>query len=130
MGLTVFITGATAGFGRATARRLVADGHRVVATGRRAERLAALGAELGTKLLGVTLDVTDREAVAALPGSLPEGWRDIDVLVANAGLALGLGPAWECKPSDWTRWPPTAAACWVRCGRGCPAWARATAAMW
>ena len=103
MGLTVFITGATAGFGRATARRLVADGHRVVATGRRTDRLEALAAELGPNLLGHALDVTDRAAVAALPDSLPDGWREIDVLVANAGLALGLGPAWESDPQDWAR---------------------------
>ena len=103
MSLTVLITGATAGFGRATAQRLVRDGHRVVATGRRRDRLDALAAELGPNLLGLPLDVTDPAAVAALPDSLPEGWRAVDVLVANAGLALGLGPAWEGSMADWDR---------------------------
>ncbi len=103
MSFTVLITGATAGFGRATAQRLVRDGHRVVATGRRRDRLDALAAELGPNLLGLPLDVTDPEAVAALPGSLPEDWRAVDVLVANAGLALGLGPAWEGRMADWDR---------------------------
>ena len=86
MPLTVFITGASAGFGAAIARRLVRDGHRVIATARRAERLAALAAELGPNLLPFPLDVTDKEAVAALPGSLPAGWQDVDVLVNNAGI--------------------------------------------
>ena len=103
MSFTVLITGATAGFGRATAQRLVRDGHRVVATGRRRDRLDALAAELGPNLLGLPLDVTDPEAVAALPDSLPEDWRAVDVLVANAGLALGLGPAWEGRMADWDR---------------------------
>ena len=103
MSLLVFITGATAGFGQATARRLVADGHRVIATGRRVERLQALAAELGPALLPVPLDVTDRDAVTRLPDSLPAEWRAVDVLVANAGLALGLGPAWEADPLDWAR---------------------------
>ncbi|MGI4744871.1 MAG: SDR family NAD(P)-dependent oxidoreductase [Janthinobacterium lividum] len=103
MTLTIFITGATAGFGKATAERLVADGHRVIATGRRRDRLDSLAAQLGPRLLPVTLDVTDAEAVASLPGSLPEDWREIDVLVANAGLALGLGPAWQNKLEDWNQ---------------------------
>ena len=103
MSLTVLITGATAGFGRATAQRLVRDGHRVVATGRRRDRLDALAAELGPNLLGLPLDVTDPGAVAALPDSLPEDWRAVDVLVANAGLALGLGPAWDGRMADWDR---------------------------
>lgn len=103
MTLTIFITGATAGFGKATAERLIADGHRVIATGRRRDRLDSLAAQLGPRLLPVTLDVTDAEAVASLPESLPEDWREIDVLIANAGLALGLGPAWQNKLEDWNR---------------------------
>ena len=103
MSLTVFITGATAGFGKTTAERLIGDGHRVIATGRRQERLDALGRQLGERLLGLALDVTDADAVAALPASLPEAWRDVDVLVANAGLALGIKPAWECDIGDWQR---------------------------
>ena len=101
MPLTVFVTGASAGFGAAIARRLVRDGHRVIAAARRADRLAALAAELGANLLPFTLDVTDAAAVAALPDALPQGWREVDVLVNNAGLALGLSPAWEAKTSDW-----------------------------
>jgi 3-hydroxy acid dehydrogenase/malonic semialdehyde reductase len=103
MSLTVFITGATAGFGKAIATRLVQDGHRVIATGRRQERLDRLAAELGPNLLPIRLDVSDGPAVAALPDSLPEGWRAVDVLVANAGLALGLGPAWDAEMADWNQ---------------------------
>ena len=98
---TALVTGATAGFGAAIARRLVRDGHRVIATGRRRDRLDALAGELGGAVLPFTLDVTDSAAVAALPGSLPEGWREVDVLVNNAGLALGLDPAWRASLSDW-----------------------------
>ncbi len=98
---TAFVTGATAGFGAAITRRLVRDGHRVVATGRRKDRLDALAAELGAAVLPFVLDVTDAAAVAALPDSLPEGWREVDVLVNNAGLALGVAPAWQAKASDW-----------------------------
>lgn len=93
MTLTALVTGATSGFGHAIAQRLVRDGHRVIAAGRRADRLDALQRDLGQSLLPLTLDVTDAAAVAALPGSLPEGWREVDVLVNNAGLALGLDPA-------------------------------------
>ena len=101
MSLTTLVTGATSGFGMATARRFVHDGHRVIAVGRRADRLAALRDELGEKLYPLTLDVTDSNAVAALPGTLPEEWRRIDVLVNNAGLALGLEPAYQASLGDW-----------------------------
>ncbi len=101
MAFTVLVTGATAGFGEATARRFVRDRHRVIATGRRAERLHRLRAELGDALLPFPLDVTDAASVALLPGSLPAEWRVIDVLVNNAGLALGVSPAQESKLQDW-----------------------------
>ena len=98
---TILVTGATAGFGAAFARRFIKDGHRVIATGRRTERLAGLAAELGENLLTAALDVTDTKSVAGFLDSLPESWRAIDVLVNNAGLALGLSPAWEAKLEDW-----------------------------
>jgi 3-hydroxy acid dehydrogenase/malonic semialdehyde reductase len=81
----------------------VRDGHRVVATGRRQDRLDALAADLGEALLPFRLDVTDAEAVAALPGALPEGWHEIDVLVNNAGLALGLEPAQTASLENWDK---------------------------
>ena len=101
MSLTVLVTGATAGFGHAIATRLVRDGHRVIATGRRAERLETLHKELGDALLPFPLDMTDKEALRALPESLPEGWQIVDVLVNNAGLALGMEPAQEAKVENW-----------------------------
>jgi 3-hydroxy acid dehydrogenase/malonic semialdehyde reductase len=97
------VTGATSGFGRAIARRFVRDGLRVIATGRRQARLDALRSELGESLLPFPLDVTDSARVAALPGGLPDGWRDVDVLVNNAGLALGLDPAQEARLDHWDR---------------------------
>ena len=101
MALTVLVTGATAGFGEAIARRFVKDGHRVIATGRRKDRLDMLHAELGDALLPFAMDVTDKAAAAALPGSLPQGWQEVDVLVNNAGLALGTSLAQDCKVDDW-----------------------------
>ena len=101
MALTILVTGATAGFGAAMARRFVRDGHRVIAAGRRAARLTDLQQELGDALLPLMLDVTDARSVAALPGSLPPKWREVDVLVNNAGLALGLDPAFEADLEDW-----------------------------
>ena len=99
--LTILITGASAGFGMAMTRRFVRDGHRVIATARREERLRVLADELGDAVLPVALDVTDAAATAALPDGLPDGWREVDVLVNNAGLALGLDPAQAAKLSDW-----------------------------
>ncbi len=97
----VFITGATAGFGLATARRFAADGTRVVAAGRRDERLAELRAELGELVHPVRLDVRDRDGVERAVASLPQAFAAVDVLVNNAGLALGLEPAQEASLDEW-----------------------------
>jgi 3-hydroxy acid dehydrogenase / malonic semialdehyde reductase len=90
---TVFVTGASNGFGAVIARRSAAAGARVVATARRAERLKGLAAELGPLVLPVMLDVRDRAAVTEVVGGLAPEFAEIDVLVNNAGLALGLNPA-------------------------------------
>ncbi len=100
---TILITGATSGFGAAMAPRFVADGHRVIATGRRLDRLAGLARELGPAVLPMQLDVTHSATVAALLEMLPPDCRQIDVLINNAGLALGLSPAWEAELDDWDK---------------------------
>ena len=99
--MIVLITGASAGFGSAMAHSFVQAGHRVIATARRLDKLQTLAQTLGDALLPIELDVTNAEAVAALPGQLPAEWADVDVLVNNAGLALGLGPAQNASLSDW-----------------------------
>jgi 3-hydroxy acid dehydrogenase/malonic semialdehyde reductase len=103
MVLTILVTGATAGFGAAMTRRFVRDGHRVIAAARRTDRLRALHDECGAAVFPLALDVTDAEAVAALPDTLPPEWRDVDVLINNAGLALGLDPAHKARLGDWER---------------------------
>ena len=99
--MIVLVTGATAGFGAAMARVFVKNGHQVIAAGRRAERLEALAGELGPNLLPVKLDVTDKAAIQAALASLPAGWQEIDVLINNAGLALGIKGAQEADLQDW-----------------------------
>ncbi len=99
--MIVFVTGASAGFGAAIARKFVQTGHRVIATARRQDRLQALAAELGDALLPLELDVRDRAAVEALPAVLPPEFAAVDVLVNNAGLALGLEPAQRASLDDW-----------------------------
>ncbi|MBU3624631.1 SDR family oxidoreductase [Polynucleobacter sp. JS-Safj-400b-B2] len=102
---TVLVTGATAGFGEATARRFLANGHQVVAVGRRAERLEALKnslpAEQQIKLCTMVVDVCDSALVDALASALPADFSKVTVLVNNAGLALGLEPAHKAFLSDW-----------------------------
>jgi len=85
--MIVLITGATAGFGAEMARKFVQHGHKVIAAGRRRERLDALAAELGATLLPVELDVTSKDSINAALAALPAEWKEIDVLVNNAGLA-------------------------------------------
>lgn len=99
--MIVLITGASAGFGAAIARIFVQGGHRVIATARRLDRLETLAKELGPALLPLELDVRDRAAVQALPGRLPADFASVDVLVNNAGLALGLEPAHRADLDDW-----------------------------
>ncbi|MEU9507578.1 SDR family oxidoreductase [Micromonospora sp. NPDC048170] len=96
---TVFVTGASSGFGAAVARRFAADGARVVACARRADRLAALGPDV----LPLVLDVRDRAAVTAAIEELPAPYAEIDILVNNAGLALGMEPAHQADLDDWER---------------------------
>jgi serine 3-dehydrogenase len=99
---TILITGATAGIGAAAARRFAAAGWKVIATGRRQERLDALVAELGAdKVHPVLLDVRDEAAVEAALAALPEAFRGIDVLLNNAGLALGTAPAQAGDIAAW-----------------------------
>jgi len=98
---TAFVTGASSGFGAAVTRRFAATGARVIASARRAERLKDLTTEFGDLVLPVTLDVRDRDAVSAVVQGLPAEFAEIDVLVNNAGLALGTEPAQSADLDDW-----------------------------
>lgn len=99
----VLITGASSGFGEACARRFADAGHSLVLAARSLERLHALQRELGDRVPVevARLDVRDTEAVAHFTDGLPAGFRDIGILVNNAGLALGTGPAHEVDTADW-----------------------------
>jgi 3-hydroxy acid dehydrogenase/malonic semialdehyde reductase len=100
--LTVFITGATSGFGQAAARRFAAAGGRVIATGRRRDRLEALQSELGAERCHIAeLDVHDRQGIDAVIASLPAPFEAVNTVIANAGLALGVAPAAETDLGDW-----------------------------
>lgn len=103
----IFITGATAGFGKATAIKFANDGDKVIITGRRNERLTALKNEIeenyGTEVLALNFDVRDEAAVNKAVESLPAEWKNIDVLVNNAGLASGLEPIQDGDTEDWNK---------------------------
>ena len=99
---TALITGATSGFGLAAARRFAAAGWRVIATGRRAERLQPLVQEFGAdKIHAAVFDVRDSAAMDAALAALPPAFADIDLLVNNAGLAQGTAPAQSASLQDW-----------------------------
>jgi serine 3-dehydrogenase (NADP+) len=99
---TALITGATSGIGEAAARAFVGAGWRVIATGRRTERLQTLVASLGAERLHpAPFDVCDEAARDAALAALPDGFRDIDLLINNAGLALGRNPAQEADLAQW-----------------------------
>lgn len=102
-GQTIFITGASAGFGAACASNLAIPGNRLILSARRLEKLVHLQRELSAfcHVHAVQLDVRDRQAVADAIENLPEEFRAIDVLINNAGLALGLEPAHEVNLDDW-----------------------------
>ncbi|OON40393.1 NADP-dependent 3-hydroxy acid dehydrogenase [Izhakiella australiensis] len=99
--MIVFVTGATAGFGLSITRRFIAQGHKVIAAGRRQSRLDDLKSELGANLLPLQLDVRNRAGIEQALASLPQQWQAIDILVNNAGLALGVEPAHKASIEDW-----------------------------
>ena len=101
---TALITGATSGIGEACARKFAQGGYDVIITGRNKQRLAALKIELetgDTKVLALAFDVRNRAAATKAIKSLPAEWAKIDVLINNAGLALGLEPEYEGDFEDW-----------------------------
>lgn len=99
--MIVLVTGASSGFGAGIARKFASHGHRVIAAARRTDRLQALAAELGCAVLPVDLDVTSKASIDSLFARLPTDWQAIDVLINNAGLALGLEPAQDAHLADW-----------------------------
>ena len=98
---TALITGATSGIGEACARKFAEGGYRLIITGRNGKKLEELKDELDTEVLTLNYDVRDRKATEAAVKSIPEDWAAIDVLVNNAGLALGLEPEYEGDMDDW-----------------------------
>jgi len=102
---TVLITGATAGIGQAIAFRFAREGHRLIITGRRKERLTELKSSLEKKhktdVLPLSFDIRDRSATEKTIESLPDSWQNIDILINNAGLAAGLSPIQEGSVDDW-----------------------------
>ena len=101
---TAMITGATAGFGAAAVRRFASAGWRVIATGRRADRLKKLVEEFGTdKVFTLAFDMRKPEAIEAALATLPESFRKIDLLINNAGLALGTAPAQKADLAQWNQ---------------------------
>lgn len=99
--MIVLITGATSGFGEEMARKFAKHGHQVIATGRRRDRLDKIAAELGASLLPIEMDVTNKASIMQAIDGLPQEWKDIDVLINNAGLALGIEPAQKASLEDW-----------------------------
>lgn len=95
------VTGASSGFGQATCRKLIADGYKVIGTARREDKLKSLASELGCNFLPLVLDVTKKDAVESLLLQLPKEFQPIDILINNAGLALGLEPAYQANYDDW-----------------------------
>ena len=101
MNKIILITGATSGIGLACARKFAANSDKLILTGRNEYRLAELKKELATDVLTLAFDVRDREKAQQNISGLPDEWQKIDVLVNNAGLALGLEPEYEGNLDDW-----------------------------
>ena len=104
MNKTVLITGATSGIGLGCARKFAENGDRLILTGRNEQRLTEIRKELtekGTQVVTMAFDVRDSKKAQQLMSQLPQEWQDIDVLVNNAGLALGLEPEYEGNLEDW-----------------------------
>jgi len=102
----VLITGATAGFGQAAAKKFAENGFDLIITGRRKERLEEVVKVLsgtGAKILALNFDVRERKEVESAISKLPDKWKNIDILINNAGLASGYGHIDEGDPDDWDR---------------------------
>ncbi len=99
--LTVLITGATSGFGEACAKRFAQDGAHLIIIGRREQRLFDLANQLASPVHAIPLDVRDRSAVEKVVTELPLAFQDVDVLINNAGLALGIEPAHQTSLDNW-----------------------------
>ena len=98
---TVLVTGASSGFGKAICQKLIADGYKVIGAARRVDKLSELARQLDDNFLPFQLDVTKKDAVENLLLSLPDKFKPIDILINNAGLALGMEPAHEANYADW-----------------------------
>lgn len=103
MNKTILITGATAGIGEATVEVFAQQGHRLIITGRRQERLDALASKYDNDMLALCFDIRDQAEVQRQVDTLPPEWKDIDILVNNAGLAVGFNPIQEGVIDDWER---------------------------
>ncbi|OCG14385.1 NADP-dependent 3-hydroxy acid dehydrogenase [Gilliamella sp. wkB292] len=95
------VTGASSGFGQAICRKLIDDGYKVIGVARRADKLQKLAEELGANFCALPLDVTKKDAVESILLQLPKEFQPIDILINNAGLALGLEPAYQANYEDW-----------------------------
>lgn len=101
--MNVLITGASAGFGEALTKRLIAKGHQVIGCARRLDKLNTMAESLGESFLPVAMDVSDTASIPQIIADLPDGFKQIDVLVNNAGLALGAEPAQNANLDGWMR---------------------------
>jgi 3-hydroxy acid dehydrogenase/malonic semialdehyde reductase len=99
--MIILITGATAGFGRAFVKKFICEGHRVIAIGRRSDRLEVLAQEFQDQIIVVPLDVSKKDEVEKKLSGLPPSWQEIDVLINNAGMALGTLSAQQSHLQDW-----------------------------
>jgi len=99
--MAILVTGASAGFGAAICRVFVRAGFSVIGAARRLDKLDALKAELGEKFYPLQMDVSDTTKIDTALASLPANWSEIELLVNNAGLALGLEPAYKVDFNDW-----------------------------
>jgi 3-hydroxy acid dehydrogenase/malonic semialdehyde reductase len=101
--MNVLITGASAGFGKALTERLIAKGHQVIGCARRLDKLNTMAESLGESFLPVMMDVSDTASIPQIIADLPDSFKQIDVLVNNAGLALGTESAQNSNLDDWMR---------------------------
>ncbi|MBO4576028.1 MAG: SDR family oxidoreductase [Neisseriaceae bacterium] len=99
--MTILITGASAGFGKSACQLFVQNGYRVIGAARRMDKLNALKDELGENFLPLQMDMTDKNSINNALSKIPTEWQEIELLVNNAGLALGLEPAYKADFADW-----------------------------